>query len=348
MDRSIPPHMPAVVYRQGRGLVLEEIPVPATGPDGVLIEVAHTGFCGSDHALIKTGGLADGTILGHEVSGRVAACGEAVSGVAVGQRVMVRPSACGACRDCREGRPYFCQNDRHSIGIGDMPGGFAAYVRVLPAMLIPVPDGVDALNAALAEVHAAALHAINCVGRRRGASLVVGGGPIGLALVKLLGLMTFDPIVLSEPVAAKRELGAALGAHATIDPFGDDTGRQVFERTAGHGFDIVFECSGIAANIAQALEWVARGGDVCIVSLIFDPATIAPLTLTFKEARLTGCYSNTHEENRRILDWMAEGRLDGRPLISHRATLAQLPRVFREQIEPGRAIKVMADIGGSF
>ena len=108
MINSIPARMPAVVYRTGRGLVLEEMPVPATGPDGVLVEVAHAGFCGSDHALIKSGGLADGTILGHEVSGRVAACGETIDGVAVGQRVIIRPSACGACRDCRRGRPYFC------------------------------------------------------------------------------------------------------------------------------------------------------------------------------------------------------------------------------------------------
>ncbi len=348
MKISIPPRMPAVVYRAGRGLVLEEMPVPATGPDDVLVAVAHTGFCGSDHALIKSGGLADGTILGHEVSGRVAACGEAVSGVAIGQHVIIRPSACGACRDCRNGRPYFCQNGRRSIGIGDLAGAFAAYVRVLPAMLIPVPDGVDACNATLAEAYAAALHAIHTVGRRRGATLVLGGGTIGLALVKLLRLMDFDPIVLSEPVAAKRELGMTFGAQATMNPFEDDTGRRVFELTAGHGFDIVFECSGVAANIPQALDWVARGGDVCIVSLVFDPATIVPLTINFKEARLTGCYSNTHDENRRILRWMAQGRLDGRPLISHRTNLAQLPQVYHECIDPGRAIKVMVDIGESF
>ncbi len=348
MNIPIPPHMPAVVYRTGRGLVLEELPVPATGPDGVLGHVAHAGFCGSDHSLIKTGGLADGTVLGHEVSGQVAACGKAVAGVKIGQRVIVRPSACGDCRDCRDGRPYFCQNGRRSIGIGDMPGAFASYVRVLPAMLIPVPDGVDACNAALAEAFAAALHAIETIGRCRGKVLVVGGGPIGLALVKLLGLMNCNAIVLSEPVAAKRELGKAFGAHATIDPFADDTSQRVFEITAGHGFDIVFECSGVAANIAQALDWVARGGDVCIVSMIFDPATIVPLTINFKEARLTGCYSNTHAENRRILRWMAEGRLNGRPLISHRTPLAQLPQVFREHIDRGRVIKVMVDIGESF
>jgi threonine dehydrogenase-like Zn-dependent dehydrogenase len=340
--------MPAIVYRAAHGLVLEEISVPDTGPDGVLIRVAHTGFCGTDHSMDKNGGLADGTILGHEVSGRVAACGSQVKGVRVGQRVIVRPSACGTCRDCRDGRPYFCQVERRSIGIGDMPGAFAGYVRVLPSMLIPVPDGVGAPNAALAEAFAAALHGINCVGRTQGSTLVIGGGPIGLALVKLLHLMDFGPIVLSEPVAAKRTLGRTLGAHAALDPLGEEMGPRIFELTAGRGFDLVFECSGVAANVAQSLDWVARGGDVCVVSMIFSTATIVPMTLNFKEARLTGCYSNTHAENKRILDWMAEGRLDGQALISERTTLEALPQVYHERIDTGRAIKVLVDIGESF
>ncbi|MBL0715478.1 MAG: alcohol dehydrogenase catalytic domain-containing protein [Desulfosarcina sp.] len=348
MTAAIPNTMPAVVFRRDRGLILEEVPVPASGPDGVLIRVAHTGFCGSDHSLVKIDGLADGTILGHEVSGRVAACGADVTGVKVGCRVIVRPNACGECRDCRGGRPYFCQVNRRTIGIGDMPGAFAEYVRVLPSMLIAVPDGVDSQNAALAEAFAASLHGIHCVGRQGGSTLVVGGGPIGLALVRLLRLMDFAPVVLSEPVAAKRQLGLAFGAHAVMDPFTEDMGPRIFELTAGHGFDAVYECSGVAENISLALDWVARGGDVCIVSMIFAPASIVPLTLNFKEARLTGCYSTTHEENRLVLRWMAEGRLDGRPLISDLTTLEGLPQIYRERIDPGQAIKVMVRIGEAF
>jgi threonine dehydrogenase-like Zn-dependent dehydrogenase len=262
--------------------------------------------------------------------------------------VIVRPSACGECRDCRDGRPYFCQIGRRTIGIGDMPGAFAAYVRVLPSMLIPVPAGVDAPNAALAEAFAAALHGIHCVGRTPGSTLVIGGGPIGLALVALLQLMGCNPIVLSEPVAAKRDLGRTLGAHTVLDPLDDDMGPRVFELTDGRGFDTVFECSGVADNVAQALDWVARGGDVCVVSMIFSAAAIVPMTLNFKEARLTGCYSNTHAENKRILRWMAEGRLDGRMLISDRTPLEALPQIYRERIDTGRAIKVLVDIGESF
>lgn len=338
----IPETMQAVIVRD-RELELTTLPLPVVEPDGVLLEVLQVGFCGSDHSLIKSGGLPAGTILGHEVCGRVVACGADVGGVPLGMRATVRPTSCGRCRDCRAGRPYFCQTGRHSIGIGDMPGAFAEYVKVYPAMLIPVPDAVDDRNAALAEAFAAALHGIRCVQASEGPALVMGGGPIGLATVSLLHLMGISPIILSEPVAAKRDLALELGADQVLDPFGDDLAARVFEMTAGVGFPAVFECSGVTDNVQKALDWVARGGDICVVSMMFAPATIIPMALNFKEARLTGCYSNTHEENRRCLEWMAAGRLDGRALVTDRVSLAQLPTVYRERIDTGQAIKVIVE-----
>lgn len=343
---SLPQKMQAVVFRGGH-LELATVPLPEIESDAVLLEVLNVGFCGSDHSLIKSGGLAEDTILGHEVCGRVVACGQDVRDVAIGSRAIVRPTACGQCRDCRAGRPYFCQSDRRSIGIGDMPGAFAEYVKVYPDMLIPVPDDVDSRNAALAEAFAAALHGINCIDAIEGPALVMGGGPIGLATVCLLHLMGVSPIVLSEPVDTKRKLARELGADFALDPFGEEMGRRVFELTAGVGFNAIFECAGVPDNIQKGLDWVARGGDICVVSMIFAPAPIVPMTLNFKEARLTGCYSNTHAENRQCLDWMAEGRLDGRPLITDVIDLAQLPTVLRERIDTGQAIKVIVETGAA-
>lgn len=336
--------MQAVVFREGE-LELATVPLPAIEPDGVLLEVLNVGFCGSDHSLIKSGGLAAGTILGHEVCGRVVACSAAVRDVAIGSRAIVRPTSCGQCRDCRAGRPYFCQTGRRSIGIGDMPGAFATYVKVYPEMLIAVPDTVDSRNAALAEAFAAALHGIRRIDVREGPVLIMGGGPIGLAAVGLLHVMGVSPIVLSEPVAAKRDLARSLGAAQVLDPFNEGIAGQICAVTAGVGFPAVLECSGVPGNIQQALDWVARGGNICVVSMMFAPTPIIPLTLNFKETNLTGCYSNTHEENRQCLEWMAEGRLDGRALITDLIPLAQLPTVFRERIDRGRAIKVMVETG---
>ena len=125
--------------------------------------------------------------------------------------------------------------------MGDLQGAFAEYIKVFPQMLIPVPDGVDSRNAALAEAYAASLHGIKCTGKDGGSVLVMGGGPIGLALVKLLKLKGFGPITVTEPVKKKRDLAVTFGADFAINPFNENTGLHVFECTDGIGFETVFE-----------------------------------------------------------------------------------------------------------
>jgi len=340
--------MKAAVYRQNMGLVIEDVPMPEVGPGEVLVKIANTGFCGSDHSLLESNSLPDGIILGHEVSGIVVDVGQEVDNHIMDMRVAIRPTFCGECRDCRMGKPYFCQNNRRSIGIGDLPGGFAEYVKVLPGMLIPVPDGVDSHNAALAEAFAAAYHGIACSGDNRGSAMVLGGGPIGLALVRLLKLEGFGLVALSEPIQEKRELALDFNADLAIDPLKENLNAFVFENTSGVGFETVFECSGVPDNVQAALDVCARGGVVCIVSMMMEPATLLPATLNFKEVNLTASYSNTHAENMACLDWMAQGKLDGRPLISDLITLDELPRVYKEKIHTGKALKVMLKIGGEF
>jgi 2-desacetyl-2-hydroxyethyl bacteriochlorophyllide A dehydrogenase len=337
--------MKAAVYRTSKpGLVIEDIPMPRIEPQQVLVKVSHTGFCGSDHSMIQSGGLPDGMILGHETSGTVVKRGDLAKRVSKGMRVIVRPTSCGTCLDCKSGRPYFCQNNRRSIGIGDLPGAFAAYFVAYPEMLIPIPEGVDMQNAALAEAFAASRHAITCVGKQGGSALVVGGGPIGLALVRLLKILGFSPILLSEPVARKRELALAFGADHVVDPTQEDLSQKVFMTTEGSGYDVVFECSGVPSQVQVCMDAAARGGTVCVVSVMYAQTQITPITLNFKEVWLTGAYSNTHAENQQCLDWMAQGKLDGRPLISDLISLQDLPDVYQTRIHTGQAIKVMVDM----
>lgn len=340
--------MKAAVYRKETGLSIENVPVPELDDDMVLVKVANTGFCGSDHSMIESGMLSDGYILGHETSGVITDVGKNVETIEPGMRVVIRPTFCGRCRDCRMGKPYFCSHNRRSIGIGDLPGAFAEYIKVYPQMLIPIPEGVDSQNAALAELFAAALHGVKCSRKEKGAALVIGGGPIGLALVRLLKIIGFAPVALSEPLEEKRVIAESFGADGVIDPFSEDLSAYVFKTTEGVGFETIFECSGAAAAIQTALDAAARSGTVCIVSMHFGQINITPTTFNFKEIWMTGSYSNTHEENIQCLKWMKEGQLDGRPLITDLIALEALPRVYRERIHTGKAIKVMLTIGDEF
>ena len=340
--------MKAVVFRQARGLVYEEVPDYRVAADEVLVRVANTGFCGSDHSLVAGGLVPDGYILGHEISGVVVEKGAAANGPPVGTKVCIRPTYCGRCANCLGGKPHLCRVHRRTVGIGDLPGGFAEYVKVYPQMLIPVPAGVDSRNAALAEAFAAALHAINCTGDKTGSVLVMGGGPIGLCAVRLLKILGYGPIVLFEPIKAKREIALLYGADHVFDPGEKDLNQQAMAIVPG-GFHKAFECSGVKANVNRAITLATDGGRVCIVSIIFTPLEIAePYLINFKEVRLTASISNTHLENIQCLDWMAAGLLDARPLISDDVPLERLPAVYREKIDTGLAVKVLLRIGEEF
>jgi threonine dehydrogenase-like Zn-dependent dehydrogenase len=341
--------MKAVAYRRSAGLVFEEVPKPEFGANEVLIRVADTGFCGSDHSMVESGLVPDGYILGHETSGVIEAFGKEVKNLKVGSRAMIRPTFCGKCRHCLAGRPHLCTGNRRTIGVGDLPGGFAEYVKILPQMVIPIPDGVDSQSAALVETFASALHGIKRSGVEGGSALILGGGPIGLAAIQLSKVLGFSPVALSEPVESKRSLGREFGAEWVADPLSADLAKKIAEWTQGVGFDLVLECSGVPGNVQIALDAAAKGGTVCVVSVFFKPVTIErPLILFLKELKIPVSASNTHEENYQCLEWLRERKLDARAMISDWTSLADLPQLYRDRIHPGKVTKAMIQIGEEF
>jgi len=341
--------MKAVVYRRSAGLVCEEVAKPEVGENEVLIRVADTGFCGSDHSMVESGLVPDGYILGHETSGVIEAFGKDVKDLKVGSRVMIRPTFCGKCRHCLAMRPHLCTGNRRTIGVGDLPGGFAEYVKIFPQMVIPIPDGVDSQSAALVETFASALHGIKRSGVEGGSVLILGGGPIGLAAVQLARVLRFSPIALSEPVEPKRSLARKFGAENVLDPLSADLTKMVAEWTKGAGFDLVLECSGVPGNVQTALDAAAKGGTVCVVSVFFKPVTIErPLILFLKELKIPVSASNTHEENYQCLEWLWQKKLDARGMISDWTSLGGLPSLYRERIHPGKVTKAMIRIGEEF
>ncbi len=340
--------MKAVIFKKGIGLYYSEVPDLIPEPDQVLLKVSNTGFCGSDHSLIETEGTPDGIILGHEVSGSVVDKGPAVKDVDIGMKAIIRPTYCGECIGCKSGRPELCSNNRRSIGIGDLPGGFAEYIKVYPQMLIPIPDSVDSQNAALAELFAVGLHGIYRSGKRSGSALVIGAGAVGLALVKILKILEYGPIAVSEPMESKRKLAEKFGADLSIDPLKDDLLSETFRYRGAAGFDTVFECSGLSTMLATAMNVAGPTASVCQLSVIYEDVSINPAVLMFKELNLTGSYGNTHQENRQCLNWMAEGKLNGKDLISDWCSLEELPEVYKTKIHTGESIKVMLNIGEEF
>jgi threonine dehydrogenase-like Zn-dependent dehydrogenase len=340
--------MKAVICRNGR-LVFDKVPKPVPKADQVLVRMVNAGFCGSDHSMIVYKYVADGSILGHEVSGTVVDTGSNVDRNLIGSHVNVRPTYCGKCKYCLAGRTTLCNINRVSLGKGEFNGGFAEYLLAYPNMLIPVPEGADSINAAMAEVFSTSLHAVHCTGVTGGSALIMGGGPVGLSMVKILKIKGFGPVVLSEPILEKQHIGGIFGADKVLDPFKDDLRLCAKEITGGDGFDVVFECSGIAGNIQLGIDCAAANGSVSIVSVMPENVSISPMSMNLRrEIRLSGSYSSTHEEIGQCLQWMAEGKLDGRPMMTDLITLEELPLIYEERIHTGKATKVMIKIGEGF
>ncbi|RJE24423.1 Dehydrogenase [Aspergillus sclerotialis] len=274
--------MRAVRYH-GRGDIrVDQIDEPMCGDGEVKIRPAFVGICGSDigeyvggprtvptqpHAV--TGATLPVT-LGHEFSGTVEAVGTGVSRVKVGDRVAIKPNLYdGSCASCLVGRVNSCQN-LGFIGYSSNAGGLSDYVVVKEKHAIQLPDSIPLDIAALIEPLAVAWHAVKrspIQNANNETVLIVGGGPIGLAVIQVLKRLGLKTIVVTEVSQQRQAFAKALGATQVLNPKTDDVVAKVRSMTNDAGANIAFECSGIQAGLDSAVAGIRARGTVTIVSL---------------------------------------------------------------------------------
>jgi (R,R)-butanediol dehydrogenase / meso-butanediol dehydrogenase / diacetyl reductase len=278
--------MRVAVYR-GEGTVpVESVPTPTLDDaHDVLVEIAYCGICGTDlHAIVEGSGRngwgAPGFIGGHEWSGRVAAVGDSVTTWRVGDRVTAKSSECGACPNCRAGRPSLCREQ----GYEDGPGAFSQYMRKKEGTLLAIPDGLDMRAASLAEPLAVALHGVTrstvTAGQR---VLVTGAGPIGALTVVALHARGVVDVTVSEPHPLRRALAERLGAKVLAP----DALVAVAGTTDGR-FDAVIETSGSPQAAEAAIDRLVTGGTLVLVGVVVKPANLDLLRILTDELVVTG------------------------------------------------------------
>lgn len=226
-------------------------------------------------------------VRGHEIAGSVSALGDGVHAFQSGARVVVEPFiGCGVCYPCRVGKPTCCAQLR-IIGV-HRPGGFAEYLAAPAARVYPIPSGLSLSDASFAEPVAIGVQAC-----RRGEvaedehGLVLGRGPIGLALIEVARARGAR-VVAADMLPARLETAARLGAETL--PAGEGLLAAVLERTDGEGAPVVIEAMGNPAAMAQTVDLVASGGRVVIVGLVPRGVvvTFPGLDLTRKEMTILG------------------------------------------------------------
>ncbi len=343
--------MKAIVAHGPKDLRIEDREVGTPGEGEVLVRMAAGGICGSDlhyyaHAGYGTVRLREPMILGHEVSGHVAALGPGVTGLREGQLVALSPSRpCGACRYCREGTPNHCLDMRFygsAMVFPHIQGAFREMIVAKAEQCIPA-DGLSAGKAAMAEPLAVVLHAAKLAGDLMGRRvLVTGCGPIGLLAVMVARAAGAIEVVatdiapftldMARTVGADTALNVAENAQA-LDPYDADKGR----------FDVLFECSGVASALAGAVPSLRPRGVLMQLGLGGD-MTVPMQMMTAKEIQLRGSF-RFHAEFLTAVEMMRNGRLDVAPLITGTMPLSDALAAFEHAGDRSRAIKTQLAFG---
>lgn len=297
--------MKALVYTAPGELDYREVEDPRPAAGDSLLKVEACCICGSDmHAFHgKDERRKPPLILGHEAVGSV------VAGALAGRRVVVNPLvSCGRCGYCREGRGNLCP-ERQMMSM-NRPGSFAELVTAPEGNLLPVPDDLSSVHAALTEPAATAWHGVVTAARAlhrplaETRALVIGGGAIGLLSALCLRAFGCADIAVAETNALRRDTVAAEG-FAVFDPAASDLGEAPEES----GADLVMDAVGYAATREAASRWVRPGGVILHIGLGDGAGGLDVRKLTLQEVTFIGTYTYTMTDFAQALAALAQGRL---------------------------------------
>lgn len=308
--------MNAVTYEGNRRLRLAESPVIPPGIGEARLEVAYCGICGTDMHIYH--GNMDARVampltIGHEASAIVAELGEGVEGLAVGDRVAVRPLKFGAPHAFDKGQAHVGKHLKF-IGI-DAPGGMQASWTVPAYTLHRLPEKVSLEHGALAEPAAVACHDVRLGRVKDGENVVViGGGPIGL-LIALVARERGARVIVSEINEKRIRKIDALGLE-TINPLESDLAASVSEKTSGAMADAVFEVSGVQAGVDAMTGLANVRGRIVVVGIHPEPRQIDLFRFFWSELELIGARLYEEEDFEKALSLMGEGKLPLDELIT--------------------------------
>jgi 2-desacetyl-2-hydroxyethyl bacteriochlorophyllide A dehydrogenase len=304
----------AVVVTPGK-LEIQDVPDPTPGPADVVVKPAAVGICGTDlHIMDGEFAPAFPIVPGHEFAGEIVAVGSAVTGYAVGDRVAVDPSLyCGYCYYCKRARGNQCEN-WGAIGV-TVSGGAAEYVAAPMANLFALPAHLSARDAALIEPLSCAVRGFDVLPRNMATSyLIYGSGTMGLIMMELAKRAGAESVSMVDLNPERLETAKRLGCTAATTDAG--------ELDAPRGWDVVIDCTGVAAAIRDGLGRVGRGGTFLQfgVSAYDARVEIEPYEIYRREITVTGSMAVLHSFDR-AGQLLAAGVLDPDVFVSHRFPL---------------------------
>lgn len=334
--------MRAAVLRDGRMVYRDDVPDPIPETGQVLVGVRACGICGSDLHFAAHGAqvlemsdrvagesgamrvdLDHDIFMGHEFSAEILEAGPDTDTHPPGTLVTSLPVLLSA----KGVEPIVYSNST--------VGGYAERMLLSAPLLLPIPNGLDFKHASLTEPMAVGLHAVNKSNIVPGeTALVLGCGPIGIAIIAALQAKGVEPVVAADFSPKRRELATAMGAHQTLDP------------AKGSPFDaikptVVFEAVGVPGIIDDVLLRARPGTRLVVAGVCMQPDTVHPFFAIAKEINVQFVLAYTPEEFGDSLRALAEGDIDASPLITGEVGLDGVGTAFDDLADPERHCKIL-------
>jgi 2-desacetyl-2-hydroxyethyl bacteriochlorophyllide A dehydrogenase len=317
------------------------VPVPPASGQ-VQIRVEYCGICGTDLHLFH-GAMAQRLtlphVMGHEMSGTIAALGEGVSGWKAGDRITVRPlDPCGSCAACLAGHSHICHNLKF-IGI-DRPGALQRLWTVPAHTLHRLPEGLSMRQGAMVEPIAVACHDVRLSELAAGEhAVVIGGGPIGI-LIALVARARGVHVLLAEVNEFRLKLARDLGIDAA-NPRTEDLVALVNQRTGGAGADVVFEVSGSQPGAEMMTKLPRTRGRIVVVAIYGEAPKVDLFRFFWRELKLCGARVYEAEDFEKAIALAASGALPLDRLITSVLPLDRLADGMHQMERGGDCMKIL-------
>jgi threonine dehydrogenase-like Zn-dependent dehydrogenase len=339
--------MRAAVMRNSQ-LVVDTLPDPEPGSGEVLVKTLACGICGSDlHALTHADKVVEAAregdapftldpsrdvVMGHEFCAEVIDYGPDTTGNAnAGDRVVSMPL-------------LFRGTTIHGVGYSnEVPGGYGELMVLSAALALPVPNGLPTEHAALTEPMAVGWHAVEKARLEPyDAALVVGCGPVGLAVIAALRLRAVEPIVAADFSPRRRTLAERMGAHVVVDPKVRPL-MDAWREAADLRPAVLFECVGVPGMLLDLMRKAPRGARIVVAGVCMDDDTIQPMLAINKELSLQFVLGYTPGEFMDTLGAIADGRIDVAPLVTGRVGVEGVAQAFRDLASPDEHAKILVE-----
>lgn len=339
--------MRAAVMRN-REIVVDTLPDPVPGSGEVLVKTLACGICGSDlHMLqhaermmdsMRDAGapfvpnlLAD-VVMGHEFCAEILDFGpNTLKRIPIGARVVSMPIS------FRGGKP-------NAVGYSDeVTGGYGELMVLTEPLLLEVPNGLATSSAATTEPMAVGLHAV-AKGRvtPRDAALVIGCGPVGLAVIAGLRLAGVEVIVASDYSPMRRQLATHMGATHVVDPK-QQPPIEAWRAAAGSKSCVLFECVGVPGVLDQLMRIAPREARIVVAGVCMEDDTIRPTHGINKELNVQFVLGYTPDEFSKSLRALAEGQIDVAPMITDTTGVDGVADAFRSLANPEAQAKILVE-----